>query len=95
MHAPGGFGPDAMRGLTALERIERDEGEPLRLMFEGLGSSALFDTITPLVGEAAVWHKRDALAASLALKKPQMRVPRLDARQRAAKLTGRRQSGRE
>jgi CRISPR-associated protein Csb2 len=75
VHAPGGLSPDAMRVLTALERIERDEGEPLRLMLEGLGSSTLFDTITPLVGKAAVWQSVTPYLHPWHLKKPQMRSP--------------------
>ncbi|MGH8524225.1 MAG: type I-G CRISPR-associated protein Csb2, partial [Gammaproteobacteria bacterium] len=34
VHAPGGLSPDAIRVLTALEWMKRDEGEPLRLMLE-------------------------------------------------------------
>ena len=75
VHVPGGLNAEAMRVLTALEWIKRDEGEPLRLMLEGLGSSTLFDTITPLVGEAAVWHSVTPYLHPWHLKKPQMRTP--------------------
>ena len=75
VHAPGGLSPEAMRVLTALEWIKRDGGEPLRLMLEGLGSSILFDSITPLVGEAAVWHSVTPYLYPWHLKKPQMRSP--------------------
>ena len=73
VHAPGGLSPDAVRVLTALDWIKRDEGEPLRLMLEGFGSSTLFDTITPLVGEAAVWRSMTPYLHPWHLKKPQMR----------------------
>lgn len=79
VHAPGGFSPAARRVLTALERIERDEGDPLRLMLEGLGSSTLFDTITPLFGEAAVWRSVTPYLHPWHLKKPQMRSPAVTA----------------
>ena len=44
-------------------------------MLEGLGSSTLFDTITPLVGEAAVWRSVTPYLHPWHLKKPQMRSP--------------------
>jgi CRISPR-associated protein Csb2 len=75
VHAPGGLSPAAMRVLTALEWIKRDEGEPLRLMLEGLGSAMLFDAITPLVGEAAVWRSVTPYLHPWHLKKPHMRSP--------------------
>ncbi|MGH8470374.1 MAG: type I-G CRISPR-associated protein Csb2 [Gammaproteobacteria bacterium] len=75
VHAPDGLSPDAIRVLTALEQIKRDEGEPLRLMLEGLGSSTLFDKFTPLVGEAEVWHSVTPYLHPWHLKKPQMRSP--------------------
>lgn len=75
VHVPGGLSPDAMRVLTALEWIKRDEGEPLRLMLEGLGSSALFEASTRLAGEAAVWHSVTPYLHPWHLKKPQMRSP--------------------
>jgi len=75
VHAPGGLSHTAIRVLTALEWIKRDEGEPLRLMLEGLGSSTLFDAITPLVGKAAVWRSVTPYLHPWHLKKPQMRTP--------------------
>ena len=66
VHAPGGLSPEAMRVLTALEWIKRDEGEPLRLMLEGLGSS-----IAVRYDYASRWRsrglaQRDALSIPLA-----------------------------
>ncbi len=75
VHAPGGLSPDAVRVLTALEWIKRDEGEPLRLMLEGLGTATLFDTITPLTGVATVWHSVTPYLHPWHLKKPQTRSP--------------------
>lgn len=75
VHAPGGLGADAVRVLTALDRIKRDEDEPLRLILEGLGSSTLFDAITPLVRESAVWRSVTPYLHPWHLKKPQMRSP--------------------
>jgi CRISPR-associated protein Csb2 len=65
VHAPGGFSPEAMRILTALQQIKRGEGEPLRLMLEGFGTASLFDRVTPLTGESAAW-RRNALSAPMA-----------------------------
>ena len=75
VHAPGGLSPAAKRVLTALEWIKRDEGEPLRLMLEGLGSSTLFEASTRLAGEAAVWHSVTPYLHPWHLKKAHMRSP--------------------
>ncbi len=75
VHAPGGFGADAIRVLTALQNVKRDEGEPLRLMMEGLGAASLFDKMTPLAGESAVWRSVTPYLHPWHLKKPQMRSP--------------------
>lgn len=55
VHAPGGLSAEAMRVLTALQQMKRGEGEPLRLMLEGFGTASLFDRVTLLTGESAVW----------------------------------------
>lgn len=56
VHAPGGLSSDAMRVLTALQHIKRDEGEPLGLMLEGIGPESLFDRFTPLAGDGVIWN---------------------------------------
>lgn len=75
VHAPGGLSPEAMRVLTTLQQIKRDEGEPLRLMLEGFGAAALFDRVTPLSGESAVWRSVTPYLHPWHLKKPEMRTP--------------------
>jgi len=78
VHAPGGLGPDAVRVLTELQALRRDEGEPLRLMLEGAGGAALFEKLTLLAGQSAVWHSVTPYLHPWHLKKPQMRsVPGL------------------
>lgn len=74
VHAPGGLGADAMRVLTALDQLKRDEGEPLRLMLEGMGGASLFDKSTPLMRESAVWRSVTPYLHPWHLKKLQMRT---------------------
>lgn len=73
VHAPGGFGDDAIRVLFALKEVRRDGGEPLRLMLEGLDEAAAFSTLTPLAAESAVWQSVTPYLHPWHLKKPQMR----------------------
>jgi len=73
IHAPGGFGPDAVRVLTGLREIKRDEGEPLRLMLEGIGQSALFGQASRLAGESYVWRSVTPYLHPWHLKRPQLR----------------------
>ena len=75
VHAPGGLSLEAMRVLTALQQIKRGEGEPLRLMLEGFGAASLFDRVTPLTGESAVWRSVTPYLHPWHLKKPEMRTP--------------------
>ena len=75
VHAPGGFGSEAIRVLTALQQIKRDEGEPLRLMLEGFGTASLFDRVTLLTGESAIWRSVTPYLHPWHLKKPEMRTP--------------------
>ncbi len=75
VHAPGGLSPEAMRALTALQQIKRDEGEPLRLMLEGFGAASLFERVTPLAGESAIWRSVTPYLHPWHLKKPEMRTP--------------------
>jgi len=75
VHAPGGLSPEAMRVLTSLQQIKRGEGETLRLMLEGFGTASLFDRVTPLTGESAVWRSVTPYLHPWHLKKPEMRRP--------------------
>lgn len=75
VHAPGGFGSEAMRVLTALQQVKRNEGEPLRLMLEGFGTASLFDKVTPLASEGAIWRSVTPYLHPWFLKKPELRTP--------------------
>ena len=75
VHAPGGLSPEAMRVLTAVQQISRGEGESLRLMLEGLGTASVFDRITHLTGDSAVWRSVTPYLHPWHLKKPEMRTP--------------------
>jgi CRISPR-associated protein Csb2 len=75
VHAPGGFGSEAIRVLTALQQIKGHEGEPLRLMLEGFGTASLFDRVTPLTGDSAIWRSVTPYLHPWFLKKPEMRTP--------------------
>ena len=79
VHAPGGLSLEAMRVLTALQQIKRGEGEPLRLMLEGFGTASLFDRVTSLTGESAVWRNVTPYLHPWHLKKPAMRTPQATA----------------
>lgn len=74
VHAPGGLGSEAIHVLTALQQIKRDGDEPLTLMLEGFGATALFDRVTPLTGESAIWRSVTPYLYPWHLKKPEMRT---------------------
>jgi len=74
VHAPGGLSTDAVRVLTALNQLKRDEAVPLRLMLESMGSASLFDNVTSLMRESAVWRSVTPYLHPWHLKKPQMRT---------------------
>lgn len=75
VHAPSGFSADATRVLTTLQQVKRGDGEPLRLILEGSGAASLFDRLTPLTGESAVWRSVTPYLHPWHLKKPEMRAP--------------------
>lgn len=75
VHASGGFSADAIRALTALQYIKLAQGEPLRLMLEGVGPAALFDKLTPLTEQSRVWQSVTPYLHPWHLKKSEMRTP--------------------
>lgn len=75
VHAPAGLSDDSLRVLTALKAVRYGEGEPLRVMLEGLGAAALFRGQTPLIGESTVWRSLTPYLHPWHLKKPEMRSP--------------------
>lgn len=75
IHAPGGFDPDTVQVLTALREIRHGDGEPLRLMLEGIGQSALFGQASRLARESDAWRSVTPYLHPWHLKKPQLRSP--------------------
>jgi CRISPR-associated protein Csb2 len=75
IHAPRGFGGDAIRVLTALQTIKRDEGDPMRLMFEGVGQSAMFERVSVYARSAKVWRSVTPYLHPWHLKKADQRSP--------------------
>lgn len=73
VHAPQGFGGDAIRVLTALQTLRRDAGEPLRLMLEGIGTSPMFDGVSAYARSAKVWRSVTPYLHPWHLKKPEQR----------------------
>jgi CRISPR-associated protein Csb2 len=75
VHAPGGLDSEAIRALAAMQTLKRDEGEPLRLMLEGIGAVRMFGDVTELAGESAVWRSVTPYLHPWHLKRPQLRSP--------------------
>jgi CRISPR-associated protein Csb2 len=75
VHAPGGLSREAIRVLTALQTVRYGEGEPLRVMLEGLGPAPLFQGVTALTAESATWRSLTPWLHPWHLKKPQLRSP--------------------
>lgn len=75
VHVPDGLSNESIRVLTALQSLKRDEGEPLRLMLEGIGPVTLFESFTPLAKKSATWQSVTPYLHPWHLKKPQMRSP--------------------
>jgi CRISPR-associated protein Csb2 len=74
VHAPGGLSSEAIRVLTALQQL-KGHGESLRLMLEGFGTASLFDRVTPLASDSAIWRSITPYLHPWHLKKPDMRTP--------------------
>jgi len=75
VHAPGGLSTAAMRVLATVQSVKRDGGEPLRLMLEGIGRAELFETLTPLTAESAVWRSLTPYLHPWHLKRRDARSP--------------------
>ena len=73
IYAPAGFSSDAIKVLTALQAIKRDEAEPLRLMLEGVGQSVMFEGISAYSRSAKVWRSVTPYLHPWHLKKPELR----------------------
>jgi CRISPR-associated protein Csb2 len=75
VHAPGGLGREAIQVLTALQKIRYGEGDPPRVMLEGIGSASMFQEWTVLTGESAVWRSLTPYLHPWHLKKRELRSP--------------------
>lgn len=75
VHVPGGLSREAMRVLTALQTIRYGEGDPPRVMLEGIGPASMFQELTALTGESAVWRSLTPYLHPWHLKKPELRSP--------------------
>lgn len=74
IHAPMGLSRQAVRVLTALDRIRYGDSE-LRVMLEGIGAAELFAQASALTQKAKVWKSLTPWLHPWHLKKPQMRSP--------------------
>ena len=75
VHVPRGLSPEAIRVLTALHSLKRDEGEALRLMLEGIGTSKMLAKISSCTQSARVWRSTTPYLHPWHLKKPALRSP--------------------
>jgi len=75
VHVPGTLGPAAIRVLSAIQSVKCQDGSPLRLMLEGIGRAELFEALTPLTGESAVWRSLTPYLHPWHLKRSEMRSP--------------------
>ena len=75
VHAPGGLSREATQVLATLKTVRYGEGEPLRVMLEGMGPAALFQGVTALTAESATWRSLTPWLHPWHLKKPQLRSP--------------------
>jgi len=75
VHVPDYLTQDAVRLLTSLRALKRDEGEPLRLMLEGLGPASAFQTISRYTERACTWRSVTPYLYPWHLKKPELRDP--------------------
>jgi CRISPR-associated protein Csb2 len=74
VHVPDGLTTDAVRVLTSLQEFERDEGEPLRLMLEGIGKTGAFKDVSRYAATSTVWRSVTPYLYPWHLKKQQLRT---------------------
>jgi CRISPR-associated protein Csb2 len=74
VHVPSGLTADAVRVLTNLQFLKRDDDdEPMRLMLEGIGRSAAFKEVSAYCRTATVWRSVTPYLYPWHLKKPELR----------------------
>jgi CRISPR-associated protein Csb2 len=73
VYVPDGLSADAVRVLTSLQNLRRDEGEPLRLMLEGIGRLDAFKAVSPYAKTSKVWRSVTPYLHPWHLKNQQLR----------------------
>ena len=73
VHVPSGLSPEAIRVLTALQSLKRDEGDVLRLMLEGIGTPKMLADISTYTQSARVWRSISPYLHPWHLKAPALR----------------------
>lgn len=74
VHAPGGFSAAARQVLRALRHVHWGDGEPLRVMLEGVGQPVDF-VQTRLLGASSVWRSVTPYLHPWYLKPRELRTP--------------------
>lgn len=75
VYAPDGLSQQAARVLTSLRTVRRDDGEPLRVMLEGIGTASAFATLSKYTGTATTWRSVTPYLHPWHLKKNEWRDP--------------------
>lgn len=75
VHTPGGLSREAIQVLASLRTVRYGDGEPLRVMLEGIGQAQLFQGISVLTGASTIWRSLTPWLHPWHLKKPQLRSP--------------------
>jgi CRISPR-associated protein Csb2 len=77
VHVPQGLSSESARVLTALQIMTRDEGEPLRLMLEGIGTSEMLASVSRYTQSSQVWQSVTPYLHPWHIKKAAMRSDNL------------------
>jgi CRISPR-associated protein Csb2 len=73
IHVPDGLGGESIRVLTGLRFVKRSEGDTLRLMLEGIGSSEMFAAVSDYTQRSRIWRSVTPYLHPWHLKKPALR----------------------
>ncbi|MEX2281208.1 MAG: type I-U CRISPR-associated protein Csb2 [Gemmatimonadota bacterium] len=73
VHVPQGLGDASARVTMALQLLKRDEGEPLRLMLEGIGTAEMLARASRYTQSSRVWRSVTPYLHPWHIKKPGLR----------------------
>ena len=73
IHVPSGLTSESVRVLTALQWLKRDEGEPLRLMLEGMGTAEMISPVSRYAQSSQIWQSVTPYLHPWHIKKPTLR----------------------